>query len=147
MFDTLKWDAIDVSLEVLGFDSILLELVLSCVRLANFSALIEGSPTLIIPTQRGVYQGNPLFPLIFIVVLEYLSDLTTTTMEEGTYELYVMGFKVESHLYFVDGVIFFSQASRRTFTKMSMILEEFSSFFGLKNNKLKSFTIYFSKSK
>lgn len=42
-FDTLRWDAIDVVLELMGIDHAFRQMIMSCVSTA--SALVEGSPT------------------------------------------------------------------------------------------------------
>lgn len=90
-FDTLHWDAIDVSLEALGFNDIFRKLIQACLHFVSFSTLIEGSPMTIIQASHGVHQGDLLSPLLFIVVLEYLSTLTRLVLEDRIYDLYTMG--------------------------------------------------------
>lgn len=63
-FDNLRWDAIDVVMELMGLDQNFRNLVMSCVSTASVSALVEGSPTEIIKLRRGLRQGNPLSPLL-----------------------------------------------------------------------------------
>lgn len=43
---------------------------LECIFSAKFSILINGSPKGFFPTQRGLYQGDPLPPFLFVIVGE-----------------------------------------------------------------------------
>lgn len=62
--------------------------------------------------------------------------LTKAAMQEKNYELYFIGgAKVESHLSFVDNVIFFVRASTQTFRALRSILDEFTRFSRLGNQQ------------
>lgn len=53
-------------------------------------------------------QGDPLSPLLFTVVIDYLSKLISQALRERKIELYTTdGVTVESHLVFADDVVFF----------------------------------------
>lgn len=106
IFDMLRWDSIDMSLELLGFDEIFRELIQHFLRSVSFSTLVEGSPTNIIQIERGVKQEDHLSPLLFTAILEYLSSLARLVVEEVRYEVYIMGgTSVESHVCYADDVI------------------------------------------
>lgn len=54
-FDTLRWDAIDVVIELLGIDESFGRLVMTCVSSVSVSALVEGSlSTKIVKMRRGL---------------------------------------------------------------------------------------------
>lgn len=53
-FDLIRWDAIEVALELLGIDQAFNQMVMACVTSASVSALVEGSPTTIIRQHRGL---------------------------------------------------------------------------------------------
>lgn len=76
-------------------------LVMSCVRTALVSVLVEGSPTRIIKLRRGLRQGDLLSPLLFTIVINYLSKLVEQAVRGQRIELYTSGgIVVESHLAF-----------------------------------------------
>lgn len=59
--------------------------------------------------------------------------------EDGSLELYVMGgISMESHLFYVDGILLFCRASTKSFTKLKDILGDFYGFSGLSINCSKS---------
>lgn len=81
-------------------------------------------------------------PMLFIVILEYLSGLSKEATSSKCYELYTMGgTKVESHLVFANDVIFFGRVSTCTFYTLQGILEDFLNFLGLTINRKKSYVM------
>lgn len=69
-FDMVRWDAIMVAMEAMGIDQFFRKLVLACIKSASFAALVEGSLTPIFRATRNISKGDPLSPLLFIIVLE-----------------------------------------------------------------------------
>lgn len=51
-------------MELMGIDEKFRQLIMSCVTTTSVSALVEGSPTTIIKTERALRQGDPLPPAI-----------------------------------------------------------------------------------
>lgn len=70
-FDMSRWDAINESLEWLGFNQIFRDLTQGCLKFVSFFALVEGSSTKIIQAERGVRQGDFLSPLFFVVEINW----------------------------------------------------------------------------
>lgn len=144
-FDTIRWDAIEVVMELMGIDLTFLQLVMACVSSASVSALVEGSPTQVVKLSKGLRQGDPLSPLLFVMVIEYLSKLVTRAVKDRKVELYTIGgAQIESHLAFADDITFFCRASIKSLTSLREVLAEFEEFSGLRINPRKS-SIIFSK--
>jgi len=89
--DSLRWDAIDTILEAFSYDTIFQQLIMCCIKSTSFSALVEGSPTKLFQPQRGVCQGDPLSPLLFIVVIKYLVRLMKKAIADRRLEMYING--------------------------------------------------------
>jgi hypothetical protein len=57
--------------------------IMSCVMSTSFSVLINGETTDFFKSGRGLRQGCPLSPLLFILVMEGLSLLLKDNQKEG----------------------------------------------------------------
>ena len=67
----------------LGFDEKWRKLVMQCVTTITYSVRINGKPKgHIIPT-RGIRQGNPLSPYLFLLCAEGLSSLIKKVVDDG----------------------------------------------------------------
>lgn len=82
-----------------------------CIRTVNFSVLVNGSPVGFFRSSRGLHQGDPLSPILFIMVAEVLSKMIR--MVDG---VCILGFVVGrggcriTHLQFADDTMIFYDA-------------------------------------
>ena len=89
----------------------------ACVTSVRFSILVNGSSEGFFGSSRGLRQGDPLSPLLFLLIMEVLSILLGKTKESNL----IQGFHVGamnsvgvhiSQLLFADDTILFCDASR-----------------------------------
>ena len=111
----------------------------TCVTTVHFSVLVNGSPTGFFDSSRGLRQGDPLFFLLFLLIMEVLSRILKKIEEGGL----IQGFRVGpinftgihiSHLLFVDDTILFYDASREQILSTRLVLTYFQVFIGLEVN-------------
>ena len=81
------------------------------------AVLVNGTPTEFFSTFRGLRQGDPLSPYLFVLIMEAFSSLISRAEEKG----FIRGFKVMgrreagasvSHLLFEDDTLFFCEDNR-----------------------------------
>ena len=82
-YDKLSWKFISKMLEAYGFFQSWVEWVMGLISTPFFSILLNGAPTCIFQLSRGIRQGDPLSPFIFILMAEGLSHLLQTQEENG----------------------------------------------------------------
>jgi hypothetical protein len=57
----------------------------------RFSILVNGTPSGFFTSSRGLRQGDPLSPLLFVVVMEALSRMLVVALEQGSMTGFVVG--------------------------------------------------------
>jgi hypothetical protein len=106
--------------------------------------LVNGEATSFFKNERGLRQGCPLSPLLFILALEGLNILLKMKQQEGL----ITGIKVSRltkvlHLFFVDDIIIATKADLNEWQEIKGILNLFCCASGLQINEAKS-TFHYS---
>ena len=70
-------------LEKMGFRKKWIRWIKWCVSTARFSVLINGTSSGFIQSSRGLRQGDPISPYLFVVVMEALSCLVKRAVNGG----------------------------------------------------------------
>ena len=73
-------------LERMGFPSKWRKWVYFCISMVKFSVLVNREATGFFPSSRGLRQGDPLSPFLFILVMESLSRLIIKATAVGVLE-------------------------------------------------------------
>jgi hypothetical protein len=138
-YDCINWDFLHLILIQSGFNIPFTNWILSCVTSENFAVLINGETSHMFKSGRGLHQGCPLSPLLFILVMEGLSLLLKKGKDEGK----LSGVKVSRlvkilHLFFVDDVLIMTNASIEEWSEIKHILSSFCRASGLCINWSKS---------
>lgn len=70
-FDKVDWDFLEVILVAKGFGQWWIWWIRGCISTTNFSTMINGRPKGKFLASRGLRQGDPVSPFLFIVLVEY----------------------------------------------------------------------------
>jgi len=138
-YDKVNWLFIRLLLTHLGFNINFIRWIMSCISTVSFAVLINGSASPFFHSERGLRQGCPLSPLLFLLVAEGLSRAIAAASRDGLFK----GIKISSslyltHLLFVDDVLIFCSGSRRDAETLKSILNLFSKATGMEFNSRKS---------
>lgn len=139
-YDRLEWSFIREVLERLGFHPTWINWMLQCISTVTYSFLLNNEVAGNIHPQRGIRQGDPLSPYIFILCGEMLSELCKKAQETG--RLPGVGVARNSpklnHLLFADDTMFFTKTDKQSCTNLMVILKGYEVASGQKINVLKS---------
>jgi hypothetical protein len=107
-----------------------------CVFAGNLSVLVNGSPTGEINIQRGLKQGDPLAPFLFLLVVEGFSGVMKKAENLGRFKGSPIGRNpvVISHLQYADYTLCIGEASVENLWTLKAILRGFEMASGLKVN-------------
>ena len=109
----------------------------------RMAVLVNGTPTNFFSTFRGLRQGDPLSPYLFMLIMEAFSGLISRAEEKG----FIRGFKATgrrgegvsvSHLLFADDTLLFCEDNRDQLIFWKWVVICFEVVLGLKINLQKS---------
>ena len=115
----------------------------ACISTVRYSVLINGSPASFFGSSRGLRQGDPLSPLLFLLVMEILSKILKKVEASGL----IRGFQATrrggeglyiSHLLFADDTMVMCDADAVQLMYLRLSMTCFEATIGLKVNLAKS---------
>ncbi|KAI3742186.1 hypothetical protein L1987_59866 [Smallanthus sonchifolius] len=124
----------------MGFPNKWCDWILGILKSASSSVLVNGAPTYNFKCEKGMRQGDPLSPFLFLVVMEALSCMLNRAREEGT----IKGIAtpnngpIMTHLLYADDAIVVGEWSKIEVVNIVRILRCFHLCSGLKINIEKS---------
>eukprot|EP00253_Pinus_taeda_P030204 PITA_30204 len=80
-FDRSNWLYLRSLLTHLGFSYPYIKWTMSCITDVNYSVLLNGEATNFFTAERGLRQGCPLSPLLFLLIMEGLSRLLASARD------------------------------------------------------------------
>lgn len=139
-YDSVRWSYLYSLMGIMGFPDRWIRWIKACLETASVSVLVNGSPTDEFKMRRGLREGDPLAPFLFLIVAEGLAAL----MRRATQRKLFIGTKVGTNelsvswLQFADDTVFFGEASVQNILTIKSILRWFELASGLRVNFHKS---------
>jgi hypothetical protein len=142
VYDTVDWDFLLKVLNAFGFSLGFCKLISNCVSSSWF---LNGTSKGFFKGGRGLRQGDPLSPYLFILVEEVFSRLLRKKVQDGTIGYYLQLRKgpLISHLLYADDMVIFSTGRKKDVRSILEVLHIYSQWSGQVVNASKS-SIFFS---
>jgi hypothetical protein len=142
-YDHVNWEFLLYLLRRCGFGQKWCSWIACCISSASFSVLINGSPAGFFNSSKGVRQGDPLSPFLFVIVMEAFSRMTKALVDHRRFSGFAVGSRGSeqvniSHLLFADDTLVFCGASLDQVQAIDEMLICFELVSGLKVNLAKS---------
>ena len=137
-FNRVEWCFIHGVMERMGFSLRQINLVMECISSVSYSVLINGVAYGNIKPTRGIRQGDPLSPSLFLLCAEGLSAL----INEAARNQCLTDPRV-THLFFANDSILFCKATPDECQVLKLILHRYEEALGQKINTDKS-SVFFS---
>uniref|UniRef100_A0A2N9FBI7 Reverse transcriptase domain-containing protein n=1 Tax=Fagus sylvatica TaxID=28930 RepID=A0A2N9FBI7_FAGSY len=145
-YNRVEWIFLERLMAKLGFEGHWVALVMACIKTVSYSIILNGEPHGLINPSRGIRQGDPISPYLFLLCAEGLSSL----IQQAALNKTIHGVSVcrggpkISHLLFADDSLIFCEASLLECEKLGLLLELYEAASGQKINRQKT-AIFFSK--
>jgi len=142
--DHVEWGFLHSMMIKMGFARQWVDLIMRCVSTVNFRIKVNGDCTEMITPQRGLRQGDPLSPYLFIICAEGLSAM----LQRAERDWKIVGIKVcraapsVNHLFFADDSLILMRARDVEATELKRVLDVYERASGQMINKDKSSVLF-----
>lgn len=110
-----------------------------CVTMPTFSILINNTAKGYIEGRKGLRQGDPLSPILFIVVMEALARLLDLGVQNKSFSFHLRCGKAKlTHICFADNMLIFTKGDLQSLNGVINIIFQFSEVTELCMNAQKS---------
>ncbi|KAL4301309.1 hypothetical protein AHAS_Ahas17G0288000 [Arachis hypogaea] len=139
-YDRVSWEFLEQSLLMFGFPGTIISLIMKCVKSSSLSLMWNVNRLDGFQPKRGLRQGDPMSPYLFVICMERLSCLIARQVEVGRWKPVTVsrGGPVISHLLFADDLILFCKEKKSQVLHVLDTISTFCRASGMKVNFDKS---------
>ncbi|XP_039066047.1 uncharacterized protein LOC120211619 [Hibiscus syriacus] len=137
-FDSISWNFLLNVLRAMGLPARFCGWIETCVTTLRYSIALNDSLVGYFKGPRGVRQGDPLSPYLFVIVMNVLSRLLDVAARNGIFRFHPRCKRISlTHICFGDDLLLFCHGSMDSVLGVTSILEKFYHLSGLNLNALK----------
>lgn len=143
-YDRLEWGFIEDMLKRFGFKDVWINRIMACVRTVSYSFLQNGVEFGEVKPERGIRQGDPISPYIYILCAEGFSSIMRRHEECGLIHgcSIARGAPAVSHLLYADDCYLFFRATEAEARIMKNVIQRYERISGHAINFSKSSIIF-----
>lgn len=131
----VRWEAIIGALKLLNFPSKLIDWIFTCLSTTKYSNSVNGALEGYFDGHRGIRQGDPMSPYLFVLVMEVLGSLLRSQVQEGLFALHPRCISPQvTHLAFADDLLVFFGGDIVSASSLGDCLNPFYEITGLEAN-------------
>ncbi|XP_021717958.1 uncharacterized protein LOC110685744 [Chenopodium quinoa] len=135
-YDRLRWSFIRDTLVQMNLPITMIEVIMECITTTSLQVLWNGEPSSSFKPSRGVRQGDPLSPYIFVMCMERLYQTIEATIVNGYWKPIRASREgpLLSNLFFADDIVLFAEATIDQASLIQACLERFCQASGQKQD-------------
>jgi hypothetical protein len=145
-YDKISWEFIGRVLQEINFPESLINVVMHSVTSVRTNVKWNGARSEFFKPRRGIRQGDPISPYLFVMCMEKLSHLILHAVEQRRWKGIKAGRSgpMVSHLMFADDLLLFGEASEGQILCVMDTLQQFCNMSGQEISQDKT-SVLFSK--
>ncbi|KAL2224581.1 UNVERIFIED_CONTAM: Retrovirus-related Pol polyprotein from type-2 retrotransposable element R2DM [Sesamum indicum] len=134
-YDSVSWTFLSRVLHGYGFPPMFIAWIMECVCTSSFSVSLNGSLHGFFPGKKGLQQGDPMSPALFLLSMEYLSRMIKRKTSNSDFNYHPKCEKLKiTHLLFADDLMLFSRGDLPSIHILMECLKVFRDVSGLSVN-------------
>lgn len=143
-YDRIRWEFLEDTLRKMNFSHHFIKIIMQCVTTVKYSLLLNGQKACNFNPQRGLLQGDPLSPYLFICCMNVLSVMLHQVEEAKQIQgiQFNRSGPMVSHVMYVDDLILCFKEDFDSCRVMADLLHSFCTIAGLEVNTDKSFAVF-----
>ncbi|XP_058757171.1 uncharacterized protein LOC131630409 [Vicia villosa] len=131
-YDMVDWFAMEQILQEIGMPIIFINWIKVVVSTVTYEFNINGRVTQSMQARRGLRQGDPISPLLFVIMMEYSNKILVKMHRESDFKFHAKCKKIGlTNLTFADDILLFCRGDVASVQKMISIVKKFSDSTGL----------------
>ncbi|KAL5184132.1 Transposon TX1 uncharacterized protein [Glycine soja] len=125
-YDMVDWGALEGVLTEFGLPKKFIGWVMKVITTVNYRFNINGELSNVLEAKRGIRQGDPISPLLFVLMMEYLNRIMVKMQKDPNFNHHSQCERLGiTHMSFADDVLLLCRGDERS---IEMILKAFSFF-------------------
>ena len=138
-FDTVSWDFVLAGLDAIGIPQHMVHWIRLCISTAHYSVNLNGELHGFFKASRGIRQGDPLSPYLFVLAMEGLEGLIKQATQHADFKYHWRCAATKlTHICFADDLMLYCHADTASVSILKSCLDTFSAISGLTINQTKS---------
>jgi len=123
-YDRVEWEYLKAIMIRLGFHRLWVDMIMRLVTTVSFSVLFNGDRLENFVPSRGIRQGDPISPYLFLLAAEGLSCLLNSRVQSSNLSGIIVATSAPmvSHLLFTDDSLLFFKANTESADEVKDVL-------------------------
>ncbi|WOL00196.1 hypothetical protein Cni_G08909 [Canna indica] len=144
VYDRVDWRIILKVMEYMNFPEKFRRWIKACVENVKYHCKVNGVNSRSFMSRKGIGQGDPLSPYLFIILEQRLTELIKQAVREKKIDCYNLEGNSISHTLFADDIVFFIKGNMKSCKNLMQVLKLYCNITGQKVNIQKS-EVFFPK--
>jgi hypothetical protein len=137
-FDSISWSFLFEVLRHLGFGLLFLKWVATLLYTANTRVVVNGEPGGRFAHARGLRQGDPTSPMLYVIGMEILTKVVTSAAQEGIFQNLASISPIQRVSVYADDAVLFFKPTSSELQAVKQLLHIFGEASGLHVNYRKT---------